>query len=87
MFLFISSQFCVRLPPDKTSRSCPCHSLVVIAYYPEYQGEAVIFLQRTSTSLVHAHAGRTQGIAADEPLNAALYQNYLKDRFWPIPEL
>ncbi|MDN7134119.1 hypothetical protein JNO04_17405, partial [Halomonas sp. MC140] len=58
------------------SRSCPCHSLVVIAYYPEYQGEAVIFLQRTSTSLVHAHAGRTQGVQPDAPparaVNAAL---------------
>ena len=29
MFLFISSQFCVRLPTDQTSRSSPCHSLVV----------------------------------------------------------
>ncbi len=26
----ISSQFCGRLPPDQTSRSSPCHSLVVI---------------------------------------------------------
>lgn len=29
MFLFISSRFCVRLPSDQTSRSSPCHSLVV----------------------------------------------------------
>ncbi len=29
MFLFISSQFCVRLPSDQTSRAGLCHSLVV----------------------------------------------------------
>jgi len=30
MFLFISSQFCVRLPLDRPSQVGPCHSLVVI---------------------------------------------------------
>jgi hypothetical protein len=32
MFLFISSQFCVRLPSDQASQPSHCHSLVVIVY-------------------------------------------------------
>jgi hypothetical protein len=57
-FLFINSQFCSGLPSDNSSRNRPCRSLAVSANLNFKL--TVIFLQRTFTSLVQAHAGRTQ---------------------------
>ncbi len=58
MFLFISSQFVsgfLWISPG--GKSLP----FVSSYRSIIWFSAVIFLQRTFTSLVHAHAGRTQG--------------------------
>ncbi|MCA9233675.1 MAG: hypothetical protein KDA57_23750, partial [Planctomycetales bacterium] len=64
MFLFISSPICVRLPTDQPSQVGPCHSLVVIVKFFNSH-LIVIFLQKTFTSLIHAHAGRTQSDAPE----------------------
>jgi len=48
------------------SRVGPCHSLVVSTRWRYTRQRMVIFLKRTFTSLVHAHAGRTQGSPPDQ---------------------
>jgi toxin HigB-1 len=56
----LSLRSCLRYattPSDHSSRNRPCRSLAVGANLNFKL--AVIFLQRTFTSLVHAHAGRT----------------------------
>jgi hypothetical protein len=45
----------------------------------------VIFIQRTFTSLVHAHAGRTQGIQTDKKQLAFFTPfNILANNFLPL---
>jgi hypothetical protein len=66
MFLSVSSQFCRWLPSDPFSRRRPCLKLVVsVSRVYKLTIWTLVLLQRTCTSRVHAHAGRTLLIAAD----------------------
>jgi hypothetical protein len=66
MFLSVSSQFCCWLPLDPSSRRRPCLKLVVsVTRIYKLIIWTLVLLQRTCTSSVHAHAGRTPRIGAD----------------------
>jgi hypothetical protein len=60
VFLFVALQICRWLPPDPSSRKRPCLKLEVVISRNFSFIWMLVLLQRTFTSLVLAHAGRTQ---------------------------
>jgi hypothetical protein len=64
-FLSVGSHFCRWLPSDPSSRKRPCLKLVVVVTRLFSSIWTLVLPQGTFTPLVHTHAGRTQGLAAD----------------------
>ena len=63
MFLFVSSQLCTRASSPQFLADLQLPSA---SSYTVYKYKQVDLLQRTFTSLVHAHAGRTKPLKQDK---------------------
>ncbi|MGI0494784.1 hypothetical protein ACN4EG_23610 [Alkalinema pantanalense CENA528] len=76
-FLFVGSSVCRRLPPDPSSRRCPCLKLVVSSLGLHAVIWTLVPPQGTFTPSDHAHAGRTQIVAAADERLSSGYQQLL----------
>ena len=74
VFLFVSSQFCARASSPQLLAGLQLPSA---SSYTAYLFKQVALLQRTFTSLVHAHAGRTK----------TLHRNFVTLRYSKSGEL